>query len=137
MRLTCCESEIGRTVGSPDDAVRVMLPMMLADRETFVVTCLDADRRVIVAFVAAVGTATQVSFEPKEIFRTVLMLGATHILIAHNHPDGNPTPSDADLVTTQIIEVGCKILGINYIDHLVLTNSGKYRSIAEYMELHQ
>lgn len=130
----CHESYIGTTIASPEDAMRVLLPMMLVDRETLVVMCLDDNRQVITAFVAAIGTATSVQCAPGSIFRPAMLLGASHILIAHNHPDGDPTPSVPDLQTTRMLEAGAAILGIGFVDHLVLTTSGKFRSIAEYME---
>jgi DNA repair protein RadC len=69
------------------------------------------------------------------VFRPAIECDASFILIAHNHPSGNPTPSLPDIETTRLIEAGAMLLGIGYIDHLVLTTSGRYRSIAEYMEM--
>jgi DNA repair protein RadC len=135
MRLTCQDSDIGTTINHPDRAASVFLPMMLRDRETLVVMCLDDDKRVINAFVAAIGTADMVQCEPSTVFRPAMLLGACHILVAHNHPNGNPTPSIPDIQTTRMLEMCCKILGIGFVDHLVLTHTGRYRSIAEYMEL--
>lgn len=130
----CRESDVGATIGHPTDAARVFLPMMLPDRETLVVMCLDERRSVITAFVAAVGTENMVECEPMTVFRPAVALGASYILIAHNHPNGDPTPSLADVQTTKVIETCAQILGIGFVDHLVLTVSGRYRSIAEYME---
>lgn len=135
MRLTCQESDIGTTIDHPAAAARIFLPLMLPDRETLVVMLLDEHRAVITALVAAIGTDNMVQCEPSAVFRPALLLGASHILIAHNHPSGDPTPSQPDIQTTRTIELCARILGINFIDHLVLTTSGRYRSIAEYMEL--
>lgn len=134
MRIVCQDSDIGTTIDHPNSAARVFLPLMLSDRETLVVMCLDEHRAVITAFVAAIGTENMVQCEPSAVFRPAIMLGASHILIAHNHPNGDPTPSQPDIQTTRTIEMCARILGINFIDHLVLTTSGRYRSIAEYME---
>jgi DNA repair protein RadC len=134
MRLTCRDSDIGRVIAHPSDAVSVMLPMMLVDRETLVLMCLDSDRRVISAIVVATGTATQVDFDVEHLFAAARMLGAASILIAHNHPDGNPTPSIPDIETTKVLEQLTPLVGMNFVDHLVLTHTGRYRSIAEFME---
>lgn len=134
MRLTCRDSEIGMKIESPDDAAAIFLPMMQRDRETLVVMCLDESRNLINAFVAAIGTENMVQCEPSMVFRPAIVLGASYVLIAHNHPDGNPTPSGPDIQTTKVLELCAQILGIGFVDHLVLTTSGKYRSIAEYME---
>lgn len=130
----CRESDIGVTISHPEIARDIFLPMMLTDRETMAVMLLDADRRVMGAFVAAIGTVDMVQCHPSDVFRPAIMLGASYVLVAHNHPSGNPTPSDADIETTRMIEAGAAILGINFVDHLVLTATGRYRSIAEYME---
>lgn len=130
----CKESAVGTRIAHPMDARDIFLPMMLADRETLAVMCLDESRAVITAFVASIGTATMVVFNPPEIFRPAMLLGASRILIAHNHPDGDPTPSLMDVETTKIIELGAKVLGIDLVDHLVLTTSEKYRSVFDYMD---
>lgn len=132
----CRESDIGKAITSPEVAREIFRPMMLADRETLAVMLLDASRRVIVAFVAATGTATQVACNPASIYRPAIVLGASYVLIAHNHPDGNPTPSDADLTTTRMLEAGAMVLGIGFVDHLVLTSGARYQSIAAYMDEH-
>lgn len=134
MQFTCHESEIGKLVTSPQEASRLMLPLMLAERETIVVACLDERRKVITAFVAAIGGIDYVVCEPPAIFRMPVALSATSILVAHNHPSGDPTPSQADIQTTKMLEACATILGIVFIDHLVLTRCGKWRSIAEYNE---
>ena len=132
--ILCRESDLGTRIAHPNDAMRIMLPMMETDVETLVVTCLDAHRRVLTAYVAAVGTATAVECEPRSVFAPALVIGASHIMIAHNHPNGNPTPSQADLDTTRLLEACARILGIGFVDHLVLTRRGAYTSIAEYNE---
>lgn len=132
--IVCRDSDLGRVIAHPMDAADVFLPLMLPHRETLVVMCLDERRRVITAQRVAIGGVDFVTCEPKLVFRPAVEHDASFILIAHNHPSGNPTPSRADLETTKMIETCAVILGIGYVDHLVLTTSGKYRSIAEYME---
>ena len=129
----CGDAAIGTLINSPETARDVFLPMMLRDRETLAVMLLDDSRTVLTAFVVAVGTSNMVACEPSAIFRPALLLGASHVLIAHNHPSGDPTPSFEDIQTTKMIEACAKILGVGFVDHLVLTATGRYRSIAEYM----
>lgn len=131
-RISCRDSDIGKPITCPEDAVRIFLPLTLPDRETLIVMCLDARRTLITACRVAIGGVDYVSCEPKLVFRPAVECDAMYILIAHNHPSGNPTPSQADIETTRLIEAGAMILGIGYIDHLVLASSGRYRSIAEY-----
>lgn len=130
----CLDSDIGNTIACPEDAVRVFCPMMKDDNETLCVMLLDTSRRVITAYVAAIGTRTEVQCDTSMVFRPAVALGAVYILIAHNHPNGDPTPSYQDLVTTKSLEACANILGIGFVDHLVVaTNDGRYRSIAEYI----
>lgn len=124
----------GIVVSHPTIARDVFKPMMLPDRETLAVMLLDSGRRVIAAGVVATGTVDSVICEPASIFRPALLVGATHVLIAHNHPNGDPTPSRPDIETTRLLEAGARILGIVFVDHLVLTAGERYQSIAEWME---
>ena len=133
-KLTCSDSLVGTRVDSPEKAHSIFMPLMLTDRETLVVMCLDQSRSLISAFVAGIGTADMVQVDTQQMFRAAILLGASYILIAHNHPSGDPTPSNADIQTTINLELCAKILGIGFVDHLVLTTSGCYRSIAEYVE---
>lgn len=132
--MVCKDSEIGSRIAHPRDAAALFLPMMLEDRETLVVSCLDADRRVITAFVVAYGTVDSVICDSRLIYRSALLLDASAILIAHNHPSGNVTPSVPDIETTRMLEACAKVLGILFVDHLVLARDGRFLSIAEYME---
>lgn len=133
-KLTCSDSLIGTRIDSPEKAHAIFMPLMLKDRETMVVMCLDESRSLITAFVGGIGTADMVQFDTKQLFRSAILLGASYILLAHNHPSGDPTPSNADIQTTLNLDTCAKILGIGFVDHLVLTASGRYRSIAEYIE---
>lgn len=132
--IVCSDSVVGTTVASPDSAARIFLPLMLRDRETLVAMFLDDNRRLITAARIAVGTVDMVPCHPAILFRAALLVDARHVLIAHNHPSGDPTPSKPDIETTRVLEAGARLLEIGFVDHLVLTHSGRYRSIAEYME---
>lgn len=134
MKLVCRDSDIGTTIDSPEKAHAIFWPLMQRDVETLVVMCLDDSRNLITAFVAAIGTVDSVQCHPSDVFRPAMLLGASYVLIAHNHPSGDPTPSQPDLITTRMLETCARILEIGFVDHLVLTASGRYRSIAEYME---
>lgn len=131
----CLDTDVGSLIACPEDAVSVFCPMMRDDKETMCVMLLDTSRRVITAYVAAIGTATRVECDVSTVYRPAVALGATYILIAHNHPDGDPTPSQQDLITTKSLEACAAILGIGFVDHLVVaTHNGRYRSIAEFNE---
>lgn len=101
-----------------------------SDREKFVVIYLDRKNRVIGAEVVAVGTAAYVVVSPAMVFRGALVAGAAAILVAHNHPSGDPSPSPEDYALTQtLVECG-RTLGVGVLDHVVVGDQS-YVSVRE------
>lgn len=74
----------------------------------------------------ATGGKSQCVVDPRIIFSTALKANATNIILAHNHPSGNLTPSNADLKLTDRLVQGGKLLEINVFDHLIITQDGYY-----------
>ena len=60
------------------------------------------------------------SQHPREILRRALELGASALILVHNHPSGDPTPSEADITMTERIRIGAEVMGITIHDHLVI-----------------
>ncbi|HZL16464.1 MAG TPA: JAB domain-containing protein [Polyangia bacterium] len=101
-----------------------------ADREHLVVLELNVRHRLIDKRVVAIGTLTGLEAHPREIFKHAIINSAAAIIIAHNHPSGDCTPSTADLeLTGRLREVG-SLVGIPLLDHLVVATAG-YVSLAE------
>lgn len=64
--------------------------------------------------------------QPGEVFRTACMISASHIIVAHNHPSGDSTPSKEDIeLTKKLVEAG-KMLGINFVDHVIIGHSSNF-----------
>ncbi len=85
---------------------------------------LDTHNRVIHQEVISIGTINSNIVHPREVFRPALEYGAASVVLAHNHPSGVPTPSLSDIeVTKQLVEAG-RIIGINLLDHIVITKDG-------------
>lgn len=101
-----------------------------AVREYFLIFCLDARNKLIGFEVAHVGLQSEVQTSPAEILRVALLCGASAIIIAHNHPSDDPTPSTGDLLLTQALVAASEIVGVRVLDHVVVTDSG-FQSIAE------
>jgi DNA repair protein RadC len=98
--------------------------MAFADREQFRVLFLDKRNQLIADEVQQVGTVDHTPVYPREVLRRALELRATAILLFHNHPSGDPTPSHADVqMTHTIIEAG-KVFGIAVHDHIILAKEG-------------
>ena len=121
------------------DAVAVLRPIFAgldADQEHIVLLTLNNAMRVTGFKVIASGSMTASLIDPKIIFRTALLLGATRIMIAHNHPSSDTMPSSADAsITRRIAEVG-KALDMPLEDHIILgDNTGRWHSAREEGEL--
>jgi DNA repair protein RadC len=103
------------------------------DRESFVVAMLDA-RNVITGFeVVAIGSLTSVDVHPREVFKAAVLMSAAGIIIAHNHPSGDPTPSDADIVLTQRLMAASTVLGIPLVDHIVIGAGDSFRAVSDHL----
>lgn len=88
--------------------------------ERFKVVCLNTRRHIINVHEIAVGTLDTVLVHPREVFRPAITSNAAAILVLHNHPSGDPTPSDADVrVTRDLVRAG-QLLKIELLDHVIL-----------------
>jgi len=93
------------------------------DKEHFYVMHVNARQQVNLVELVAIGTLNHAEIHPRETYRRAVIEGADSIIIAHNHPSGDVTPSEADIkVTTQLCKAG-DVLQIPLLDHIVFTNS--------------
>lgn len=90
------------------------------DREQMMVVTVDTQLVPTSFTVVAIGGRSCASFDVADIFKTAILSNADGIIIAHNHPSGDPAPSQADIETTRKIMRAGEILGIKLLDHLVL-----------------
>lgn len=110
-----------RRIGVPDDAVPVVRPLLEGhDRERGVLVALDTRHRVIATAVVSIGTAAHTFLAPREIYRDALSFGASAIVVAHNHPSGDASPSDDDRRITRRLAQAGATLGVELLDHLVI-----------------
>jgi predicted amidophosphoribosyltransferase/GNAT superfamily N-acetyltransferase len=122
----------GMKIEKPVDVAALLMPLRNPYQESTKAIFLDDRNRIINAQVVTVGLLDSTSYHPREFFKKGIKAGAKGIIIAHNHPSGDPTPSDQDRnVTRRNIEAG-KVLGIDHIDHII-TNGNKFHSIREGM----
>ncbi len=107
-----------------------------ARQEKFAVMLLDIKNRVLATQVISVGTIDETLAHPREVFREAIRQSAAGILVAHNHPSGDTTPSPEDLhLTRRLIQAG-RLLGIRLLDHLVIAGAS-FTSIARSTRLWQ
>lgn len=91
------------------------------DREVLAVVYLDAALHILGAEVVAVGSMSGVQVTPKELWRGAILACASAVIIGHNHPSGDPRPSDQDVAFTEACRLGGLAVGISLLDHIVVT----------------
>jgi DNA repair protein RadC len=90
------------------------------DVENFVVVLLNSRRRPIGLEVVSLGTLDTLLVHPREVFKPAIIMAASAIVLAHNHPSGDPTPSEADIkITRDLVRAG-QLLKIEVLDHVIL-----------------
>jgi DNA repair protein RadC len=123
-------SERLRIRGSEDAAAYLMPRFGSRGVEQFGILLLDAKHRAMRTAVLAVGTLNSAGVEPREVFREAAIGGATAIVLFHNHPSGDPTPSPDDMALTQRMVAAGSLIGIDVVDHVILGDA-RYCSIKQ------
>ena len=114
-----------------DDAAAYLMPRFGAcGVEQFGIILLDSKHRVMRTAVLAVGTLNSSVVEPRDVFREAAIGGAAAIVIFHNHPSGDPTPSPDDEALTRRLVAAGALIGIDVVDHVILGDA-RYWSIKE------
>jgi len=115
----------------PQDAADILYKYLgNEDREHFVVLLLDTKHKVIGINTVSIGSLDSAIVHPREVFKPAILANVSGIIVAHQHPSGDPTPSPEDIsVTKRLVEAG-RILGIDVLDHIVV-GDGTYKSIKD------
>ena len=98
--------------------------------EQFGVLLLDSQYRVLKTAVVAVGTLNSTAVEPREVFREAIVGAAAAVVVFHNHPSGDPSPSPDDVELTRRLRAAGVLIGIEVVDHVVLGDA-RYCSLKE------
>ena len=108
-------------VRGPEDAARYAMPRLLHEqKEHFAVLLLDAKNHILGMKVISIGSLTASVVHPREVFQEALRFSAASLILVHNHPSGDPTPSREDIATTERLVKAGKVMGIPVLDHIVL-----------------
>ncbi|MEX2503198.1 MAG: JAB domain-containing protein [Egicoccus sp.] len=113
---------LGRVeVAGPETAAEVLVPLVgFRDRERCVAAFLDTKHRLLGTATVSIGSIDHTFMAPREVFRDALLANASALVLAHNHPSGDPEPSrDDELVTRRLARAG-EMLGVDLLDHLVV-----------------
>ena len=119
-RLARTEAEARAIEGSSDVARLLGDEMRLLDHESVRVICLNTKHMVLAVEEITRGTLNESLFHPREAFRPALARQAHAVIFVHNHPSGNPQPSDADLRVTRRMREAGALLEIEVLDHVIL-----------------
>lgn len=138
--------EIGRRIASakpiekihfscPQDAAEFLMPRLrYAAKEQFVVVLLNGRNKVIGTELVSEGSLSNSIVHPREVFAPALLKHAAAVMVAHNHPSGDPKPSNEDRDITSMLVRSGKVLGVPLLDHLII-GDGTYYSFLEHEAL--
>lgn len=116
--------QAGLVIQSAADVHRLLTPTLgLLDHERLVVVCLDAHNRVFAVRLASVGTAQATIVDPATVFRLALRAGAAAVVVVHNHPSGDASPSPPDAEVTKLLMQAGLVLRLPVLDHVVIAGA--------------
>lgn len=119
-------------MNNPDAAIRVMNEFLSQmDRELFCIVNLQADLTPINMNIVSVGSLNEVLINPREIFKSAILSNAHSMMLIHNHPSGNLTPSTSDIQTTARMQELGELMGISLVDHIITGRDGNYYSFRD------
>ena len=118
-------------ITQPVDVVRWLSDIAASDREQFVCFHLDARNHVNGREVVSIGSLNASLVHPRELFKAAILNNAAAVVLAHNHPSGDTTPSKEDILLTQRIVAAGKLLGIEVMDHVIVAPGGTFLSLRE------
>ena len=104
-----------------------------SDREILLSIMLTVKNDLIGVETVSIGSITASTTTPRDIFKSAILANAVAIIVCHNHPSGDLTPSNEDIKITQQLTAAGEVLGIKVLDHLVVSNKG-YKSMRDYHE---
>jgi DNA repair protein RadC len=121
-----------QTINTPEDVVELCAVQFRGlDREHFWTMALNTKNQLLKLVEVSVGSLNASIVHPRELFKEAVKLSAASIVVVHNHPSGDPTPSTADIqLTRRLIKAG-DVLGIELLDHVVIGDGGEHSSLRD------
>ena len=130
-RLESWKDDPKPKISSPEDVYRLLYPQLREQKKEFFISiCLDTKNQIISKETISIGSLNANVVHPREVFKSALLASAAHIIVVHNHPSGDPTPSREDIeITKKLVETGT-IMGIAVLDHIII-GDGRHFSMKE------
>lgn len=130
-RLAALAGSERPVIRSPQDAADLMLPRLRFEKkELFAALLLSTKNHVLATPVLAMGTLNASIVDPRELFREAINHNAASIILVHNHPSGDPSPSADDIALTRKMAEAGRLLDVSVLDHVII-GDGKYVSLKE------
>jgi DNA repair protein RadC len=130
-RLADARMEYQGVVNSPSDAAQLVLrELSMADKEHFMIIMLNTKNRVIAKKVISIGHLQASLVHPREMFKEAIRRSSAAVILVHNHPSGDLTPSRDDITTTERLREAGSLLGIDVLDHIIVGDN-RYFSFRE------
>ncbi|MBP5402166.1 MAG: DNA repair protein RadC [Treponema sp.] len=126
-RRTC---HLEAKVNCPSDIIKYVQNYAIKPQEHFITICLSGAHEIMNINVTSVGTVNHTIIHPREIFTEAIKRQASAVIVCHNHPSGNCSPSKDDIETTEKLVQASEILGITLLDHIII-NKTSYFSFME------
>jgi DNA repair protein RadC len=123
-RRAALPAPAGGPIRGPEDVLAHVRELRRARREHFVVLLLNARHELQARETVSIGTLNASIVHPREVFRPAILHSAASVVLVHNHPSGDPEPSDEDLaITKRLVQVG-DLVGIGVLDHVIVAGRG-------------
>ena len=120
------------SLSGPTDAARILCGYLEnEDREHFVSLMLDVKNQVIGIHTVSIGSLNCTVVSPREVFKAAILANAASIIVAHNHPSGDVTPSPEDIQVTKTLQQAGKLLDIEVLDHVIVGEDGAFHSLKQ------
>jgi len=131
VQLPLVRESAGERIRTPEDVFGVCKDMMHCAQESFHVLLLGSKNRLISRVLVTLGLVDASLVHPREVFRAAIESNSSAVVLVHNHPSGDPTPSSEDIrITRQLIEAG-RIIDIKVLDHIVIAREPPFLSMRE------
>ena len=120
-----------QVIHSPQEVAALLMPRLrFENKEKFIAILLSTKNHVLATPTISVGTLNASLVHPRELFREAIKNSAASVILVHNHPSGDPQPSQEDIsLTAKMVEAG-RLLDISVVDHVII-GDGKYVSLKE------
>ncbi len=113
-------SHLKAVIHTPNDIIPFVRNYAVSQKEHFLAVTLTGGHEIIQIHVISVGTLDKTLIHPRDVFSVAIKENAACIIVCHNHPSGNCTPSEDDIKTTKVLLQASKIIGINLLDHIII-----------------